>query len=176
MLFKAIQFAKLKHAGQTRKYTNEPYHNHPLRVAAIVSGLPTATEEQIAAAVLHDTLEYTQTTNRELEIELEIEFGINICNMVVNLTNVYTSKNYTKLNRTQRKEEENIRLAAIPYNCKEIKLADRLDNIRDFRFCPDGNFVKKYTQETFQLLKYLDMGQHPLSVEIEKLLYGFKNL
>jgi (p)ppGpp synthase/HD superfamily hydrolase len=169
VIFEAIQFAKLKHAGQKRKYTDEPYHNHPLRVAAIVAGLPTANEEQIVAAILHDVLEDTDTTTTELVKKFD---SFSYC--VIQLTNIFTTQNYPHLNRKQRTEKEHIRLAGICYAAKEIKLADRLDNIRDLHLCPDEGFKHLYTRETFSLLKYLDMPNHPLAVQIEKILYGVK--
>jgi guanosine-3',5'-bis(diphosphate) 3'-pyrophosphohydrolase len=57
-------FAMAAHSavGQTRKYTGEPYWTHTQAVADRVAQLADATEEQIAAAHLHDTLEDTAVT------------------------------------------------------------------------------------------------------------------
>ena len=53
---KAYQFAKKSHEGQKRKYSGEPYINHPVEVMQIVSTVP-HTEEMLAAALLHDVVE-----------------------------------------------------------------------------------------------------------------------
>lgn len=60
----AIQFAVVAHSGARRKGKNIPYILHPLEAAAIVSSM-TDNLEEVAAAVLHDVLEDTNTTEDE---------------------------------------------------------------------------------------------------------------
>ncbi len=61
----AIRFAAEKHSGMLRKQEGIPYILHPMEVAVIVGTL-TGDEEVLAAAVLHDTVEDTDTTPEEL--------------------------------------------------------------------------------------------------------------
>ena len=61
----AIIFATQKHMGQVRKRESSPYILHPLEAAAIASDL-TKDEDTIVAAVLHDTVEDTDTTVEEI--------------------------------------------------------------------------------------------------------------
>lgn len=65
LLDRAIMFATLKHSGQTRKGTSIPYITHVIEAMEIVSRM-TEDEELRAAAVLHDTLEDTDTSREEL--------------------------------------------------------------------------------------------------------------
>ena len=69
-LKKAIEFATKAHEGQVRKYTGEPYIVHPLEVAEIVKTVE-HTEEMLMAAVLHDTVEDTDTTIEDIDRENE---------------------------------------------------------------------------------------------------------
>lgn len=63
---RAVVFAAWAHRGVTRKGSNIPYLVHPIEAAAIVAEM-TEDEELIAAAVLHDVLEDTEVTPKELE-------------------------------------------------------------------------------------------------------------
>jgi guanosine-3',5'-bis(diphosphate) 3'-pyrophosphohydrolase len=61
----AVEFAKLKHEGQTRS-SGEPYYTHPLEVAGILADMKMDTVT-IITAILHDTLEDTSATYEEIE-------------------------------------------------------------------------------------------------------------
>lgn len=63
---KAVNFATERHSGQTRKLGRIPYIIHPMEVASIVATM-TEDEEILAAAVLHDTVEDTDTTLEEIK-------------------------------------------------------------------------------------------------------------
>ena len=62
---KAINFAAMAHNGQTRKSTSIPYISHPFAVGMLLQQMKCA-EEVIAAGILHDTLEDTNTTFEDL--------------------------------------------------------------------------------------------------------------
>lgn len=154
---RVIDFATAAHAGQKRKYSREPYINHPLEVASIVAGCPEieknyghAThyfEEMIAVALLHDTLEDTDTTYTDLYRE----FGKSIADTVLELTNVSTPSDG---DRATRKEiERNHLLLASPI-AKTIKLADLISNLEDIAE-EDPDFAKIYVREKFLLLPIL---------------------
>lgn len=122
LIAKAIAFAKRKHDGQKR-YDGDPYIVHPIAVAEMVAGVG-GTDAMIAAAVLHDTLEDTKTTENEL---LET-FGPEVTKLVIELTNVFTSKAYPSVNRAERKAKEGARLAMISPEAQTIKVADIIHN------------------------------------------------
>jgi len=122
LVARAIKFATGKHRDQKR-YGGEPYIVHPIAVAEIVASVG-GTEEMIAAAILHDTLEDTETT----KLELLETFGANVTNLVIQLTNVFTSKAYPGVSRAERKTLEGARLAMISPEAQTIKVADILHN------------------------------------------------
>ncbi|MBU6301293.1 MAG: HD domain-containing protein [Verrucomicrobia bacterium] len=129
---KARQFAVEAHGsiGQVRKYTGEPYHVHVLAVAALVA-TRTTDEVVLAAACLHDVLEDVAPHNAGFSAErIREEFGEEVLGLVVELTDVYTTKNYPDLNRQTRKQREAERLAQISERGKLIKRADLFDNAR----------------------------------------------
>jgi guanosine-3',5'-bis(diphosphate) 3'-pyrophosphohydrolase len=67
-LLKAIKFAAEKHATQRRKdAAKTPYINHPIEVAEHLARVGKVTDEDtLIAAILHDTIEDTDTTEEEL--------------------------------------------------------------------------------------------------------------
>ena len=65
MVEKAIIFAAKAHKNQTRKGTDIPYITHPFAVGMILQKAK-CSEEVIAAGILHDTLEDTETTFKDL--------------------------------------------------------------------------------------------------------------
>ena len=64
MVLKAYEFAKAKHGSQTRM-SGEPYIIHPVQVAYILAGLE-LDESTICAALLHDVLEDTDVTQKDI--------------------------------------------------------------------------------------------------------------
>ncbi len=80
LLRHAYVFAANRHQGQIRR-SGEPYFTHPLTVAWILADME-LDEETVAAGLLHDLLEDTDTTAEELEVE----FGPEVARLVVALT------------------------------------------------------------------------------------------
>lgn len=118
----AVDFATRKHTGQTQRTNGEPYVNHCIRVANTVQPY-TKNINVILAAILHDTLEDTDTTYQELINTFDKEVAC----LVLFLTN--------------NKDDMDSAGGKAPYLAKRInllsedalliKLADRLDNISD---------------------------------------------
>src|SRR5688572_29539451 len=76
---RALKFAAGKHRLQKRKDHQTPYINHPIEVLQILSTVGGVTDNDILiAAVLHDTLEDTETTPEEIEKE----FGQRVLELV----------------------------------------------------------------------------------------------
>src|SRR5688572_10082407 len=95
-LLEAIQFAAHKHRDQRRKDTEaSPYINHPIAVANMLAGVGGVTDiVTLVAAVLHDTIEDTDTTPEELEAA----FGSEVRELVAEVTD---DKNLPKEIRKQ---------------------------------------------------------------------------
>ena len=152
----AREFAREAHKGQFRKYKNEPYIEHPIRVAYIVSTVAHTTE-MICAAYLHDVVEDTPVSIEEIQDR----FGDKVASYVQELTDVYIKNDYPHLNRKKRKEKEVERLSAISKEAKTIKLADVIDNTRDI-VENDKGFARKYVPEMEALVQALQGGDFKL--------------
>lgn len=142
-----IEFIKLKHEGQYRKFTLCPYYIHPIRVASLVYKNKEShkIDELVIASLLHDTLEDTNTTEKEIE-EM---FGWQVLSLVQELTsNKEESDKHGKANYLANKMINMSSWALV------IKLCDRLDNVSDFMYASD-NFIQKYGNETLNILKLL---------------------
>lgn len=119
---RARVFATAAHAavGQVRKYTGEPYINHPAAVAEIVRAVPHS-EEMLAAAWLHDVVEDTKVTYADIKAE----FGEDVAVLVNWLTDVSAPQDG---NRAARKRKDLLNLADAPAAAQTVKVADLLDN------------------------------------------------
>ena len=123
LLLHAASFAAEKHRKQLRKGVDStPYINHPLEVAerlVRIGGIEDA--EVLAAALLHDTIEDTETTAEELAAE----FGARVAAIVVELSDDKL------LMKDARKAQEIERAPHLSPQAKLIKLADKTCNVRD---------------------------------------------
>jgi len=149
MVQKAIFFATQAHAGQTRKYTGEPYVNHPVEVMQLVSTV-TDDPEILAAAVLHDVVEDTPATI----MNIRIGFNSRVAELVDDLTDVSKPEDG---NRALRKELDRQHTAKASPDAKTIKLADLISNSRSI-MKDDPNFAKVYMKEKAALLEVLTEG------------------
>ena len=153
LIDKAKMFAEMAHAGQTRKYSDDPYITHPIRVSEIVAHNQ-GSDEMIAAALLHDVVEDTPVTHDEI---LD-KFGANVSDLVFGLTDVDLSMG----NRKTRKALDRDRIASSSADVQLIKLADFIDNTTSI-VQNDPKFAKLYLQEKSQMLDVMDkVKDHPL--------------
>lgn len=152
---KAALFANDAHAliDQRRKYTHQPYIVHPQTVAELVRSV-SADENMLAAAWLHDTLEDTPATFRQL-YRL---FGKEVALLVSMLTNPPVHEKDSRLKRKQRQLQHY--LYASP-QAQTIKLADIIDNTRDV-VDNDPNFAQHYLVEKQIQLNLLRNGDPQL--------------
>ena len=125
LLDRAIEFAAVKHAGQKRKGTTIPYITHVIEAMEIVSRM-TEDEEIRAAAVLHDTLEDTETTKEEL-IEA---FGQRVADLVAAESEDKRKGQLEEKTWRLRKEETIKHLKKASTEVKMIALGDKLSNVR----------------------------------------------
>lgn len=159
---RARDFATHWHASidQRRKYTNEPYIAHPAAVAELVRGVP-HTEEMLAAAWLHDTVEDTPCTIGDVEAE----FGLGVAELVEQLTDVSHPKDGNREHHKTIDREHSARASA---GAKTVKLADLIDNSRTI-LTLDPDFAKVYLHEKERLLLVLTEGDptlHAMATQI----------
>ncbi len=122
---RAVAFAVRKHAGQFRKGSTIPYITHVVEALAIVSQL-TDDEEVRAAAVLHDTLEDTETTKEELVQN----FGERVTALVAAESEDKREDQPAEETWITRKQETIKHLSNASLEAKIIALGDKLSNIR----------------------------------------------
>jgi len=153
MVVEAKMFATAAHAaiGQKRKYSGDDYIIHPQRVAAIVEKHG-GTDEMIAAAWLHDTVEDTDVTP-ELITEM---FGDDVASIVEGLTDVSLPSDG---NRAKRKSIDRMHSASASTEAQFVKCADIIDNSWDIAE-NDLNFAKVYKSEVFLLLHAMTKVKH----------------
>jgi guanosine-3',5'-bis(diphosphate) 3'-pyrophosphohydrolase len=119
----ALAFAAAKHRDQRRKDREaSPYINHPIEVVRLlwhVGGI--RDEVALVAAVLHDTVEDTDTTFEEIEAQ----FGAEVRAVVAEVTDDKS------LPKDERKQLQISKASAKSERAKVVKLADKLSNVTD---------------------------------------------
>ncbi len=135
VIMQAASFAAKKHRSQKRKGDDgEPYINHPLEVANLLANVGKVEDFDIlAAAILHDTVEDTDTTKEEIT-EL---FGATVCGYVMEVTD---DKSLPKSERKLKQIEHAPHLST---GAKQIKLADKISNIKDVTDNPPQDWSLK---------------------------------
>ena len=140
LILKAVHFSAQKHSTQRRKDENaSPYINHPISVALAIAQIGGVDDPEIlAAALLHDTFEDTETTPEELEDE----FGKKVCEYVLDVTDDKT------LPKDERKRRQIEHAKKISNGAALIKLGDKISNVTDVINNPpedwDNNRRKEY--------------------------------
>lgn len=123
LLTKALVFAAHKHRDQRRKDIEaSPYINHPIAVMSILhleGGIDDT--DTLVAAILHDTLEDTETTYEELVNN----FGVKIADIVVELTDDQS------IERIERYVQQAQKASRYSPEAKLIRIADKIANARD---------------------------------------------
>ena len=119
----AVTFARRRHAGQARGGDSAPFVVHPLEAASLLerSGY---SDEVVAAAVLHDVLEDTETRREELEQR----FGPYVASLVATVTDDPTIDDEDEQRDDVR---ERVRLASA--SAKAIYGADKVSKVRELR-------------------------------------------
>jgi guanosine-3',5'-bis(diphosphate) 3'-pyrophosphohydrolase len=131
-LLRAITFAAEKHRDQRRKDAGaSPYINHPIGVATVLATEGNVSDEvTLLAATLHDTVEDTKTTFAELEEH----FGPEVANLVRELTDDKS------LEKMERKRLQIDHAAHSSNTAKQLKIADKICNIRDIADSPPSDW------------------------------------
>lgn len=163
-VLKAAQFAAEKHKSQRRKDADaSPYINHPLALANVL-----ATEgnidnpDVICAALLHDTIEDTDTTAEELSAL----FGSKVASIVLEVTD---DKSLEKHVRKQRQVEH---APHISKEAKLVKLADKICNLRDILASPPADWSPERKQGYFDWAAKVVAGVRGVHPELEAVFDG----
>lgn len=150
---RADAWAEAAHDGQSRKGSGEPYVEHPRRVAAMVASLGVP-KHVVAAALLHDVLEDTDLTYRDLDSE----FGLPVAELVLELTDFYTPNRRPSWDRAMRKKAEAERYQSLSPHARLIKLCDVLDNAKDAQENL-GEEAERYLEEKRRIVQVLLGGR-----------------
>ncbi len=131
-LLTAIAFAAHKHRDQRRKDTAAtPYINHPIALANVLANEAHIDDETILiAAILHDTIEDTDTT----EAELVAAFGPDIASIVAEVTDDKL------LPKEERKRRQIVNAGTLSRQARIVKLADKICNLRDISRSPPAGW------------------------------------
>lgn len=159
-LLKAANFAAQKHKRQKRKGINgEPYINHPLEVAQILVSVGKVNDTDILiAAILHDTVEDTDTRKEDI---IEI-FGNNVAEMVMEVTD---DKSLPKAERKRLQIEHAPHLSN---GAKQIKLADKTNNIGDILHNPPENWSNERRADYIEWGQKVVAGLRGVNEDLEK--------
>jgi guanosine-3',5'-bis(diphosphate) 3'-pyrophosphohydrolase len=164
VLEKIRDFADKAHGGQKRKYTPEPYIVHPERVMKFCQQF-TSSIPVLSAALLHDVLEDTKVTRKELYkfllTTMSEKDAEQTTQLVVELTDIYTKTNYPRLNRKRRKQKEANRIEITSPDAQTIKYGDIIDNCKEI-VLHDPEFALVFLMECKMLLKRITNGNAEL--------------
>ena len=164
LFVRAISFASLKHRNQRRKDANSsPYINHPIALVDVlvneggVGDIPI-----LCAAILHDTIEDTETTAGELLAA----FGEKIASIVVELTDDKT------MEKQVRKELQVEHARFSSHEAKLVKLADKICNLRDILSAPPAHWGTERKREYFAWSARVVDGIRGVNPQMEMIFDG----
>jgi guanosine-3',5'-bis(diphosphate) 3'-pyrophosphohydrolase len=165
LLLRALAFAADKHRFQTRKgETKNPYINHPINVALTLAEVGNETNIQLlTAAVLHDTIEDTETTPEEIESQ----FGKEVLDLVLEVTDDKS------LPKEERKKLQVLHASTKSALAKKLKLADKICNVYDIIHHPPGWPLERklqYLKWAEDVLTGLAGANEKLEIRLKKMI------
>lgn len=167
LLNRAYVFGVTAH-GEQKRANGEPYFNHPIEVAAILTELR-LDDATIVTALLHDTIEDTNVTGADIKVN----FGEEIAQLVDGVTKL------SKLALVSRERAQAANflklLMAIARDPRVllVKMADRLHNMRTINHLPEEK-RKRIARETVEIFAPLAgrMGMQRIRDELEDLAFA----
>jgi len=131
LIFKALSFSAEKHKDQRRKGVDgAPYINHPIEVCNYLIHCNVSDLNTLMAAILHDTIEDTDTTPEEIKDF----FGDDILKLVEEVTD---DKSLPKQVRKRLQIETGGKKSI---KAKQIKIADKICNVTDIMNAPPAGW------------------------------------
>ncbi|MGX1197399.1 HD domain-containing protein [Parvibaculum sp. MBR-TMA-1.3b-4.2] len=159
LIIKAVAFAAEKHRNQRRKDADvSPYINHPIALANVLANEAGIDDASVlCAAILHDTIEDTDTSVEELERT----FGSVIAGIVSEVTD---DKSLDKQTRKR------LQIEHAPHSSPEaklVKLADKICNLRDILANPPMDWSTQRKQEYFEWAASVGEGLRGAHAQLE---------
>jgi GTP diphosphokinase / guanosine-3',5'-bis(diphosphate) 3'-diphosphatase len=160
----AMAFAAEKHRTQRRKdAAASPYINHPIALADLLANEAGVRDPLVlAAAILHDTVEDTDTT---LE-EIAARFGAEVGSVVEEVTDDKA------LPRPERKRLQVQHAPTASFRAQQLKLADKICNLRDMATAPPAGWSIERKREYFDWAKQVADGLRGKHARLEALFDG----
>ena len=160
----ALAFSAEKHKNQRRKDAQiTPYINHPIDlVNVLVNEGGVMSWDVLCAALLHDVIEDTQTT----EEELVAKFGKKVAAIVMEVSD---DKSLAKEVR------KSLQIAHAPFashEAKLVKLADKICNLRDILVSPPAGWDLQRKQDYFAWATAVIAGIRGTNSKLEKVFDG----
>ena len=157
-LLRAIQFAAHKHRDQRRKDREQsPYINHPIAVAIALWDHGVRDATVLIAAILHDTIEDTETTREELVATFGEVVAVVVCDVTDDKS----------LPKERRKELQVEHAPHLSREAKLVKLADKLCNLRDIVDSPPDDWSMERRQQYFTWAERVVAGLRGVHAELE---------
>lgn len=159
LILSAIAFAGEKHRNQRRKDPEAtPYINHPIGLAHVLKAEGGVDDVAVlAAAILHDTIEDTNTT----EEELRATFGDEITGLVLEVTDDQNLPN------AERKRLQVETAASASTKAKLVKLADKICNLRDVAASPPADWTLERRRAYFDWAANVIAGCRGVNARLE---------
>ncbi|MDC0618514.1 RelA/SpoT family protein [Candidatus Pelagibacter sp.] len=170
-LNKAFKYAVKAHENQKRA-SGDPYSNHPIAVASILSDLE-LDSATIVTGLLHDTIEDTQATYENIKKE----FGQEIADLVEGVTKISVFENQANYNSKAENFRKLILATSKDIRVLLVKLADRLHNMRTIDAISKIEKKERIAKETMEIYGPLAdrMGMHRIRDELEDLSFKVLN-
>ncbi len=145
VLLRAVAFSAARHRNQRRKGAEAfPYINHPVEVAEMLASEAAVTDlDTLVAAILHDTIEDTETSREEIEAM----FGQKVRAIVEEVTD---DKGLPKVLRKKLQAQH---APGLSNPAKMIRIADKISNIQELVQSPPENWSPQRSRE------YLDWAR-----------------
>jgi guanosine-3',5'-bis(diphosphate) 3'-pyrophosphohydrolase len=151
----------MKHRDQRRKDAEAPpYINHSLAVANVLSSEAGVNDETILiAALLHDTVEDTETTFEELEEH----FGADVARLVEEVTDDQ------RLPKAVRKQLQIKRAPLASQAARQLKIADKICNVRDIASSPPATWSEERKIEYLEWATHVVRGCRGINATLDKI-------
>jgi len=155
-----LAFSAYKHRAQRRKDRHaSAYINHPIELARVLHNEGGISDSAtLSAAILHDTVEDTQTTHAELARK----FGAGIAAVVMEVTD------NKRLHKHTRKRLQIEHAGALSAQAKLVKLADKICNLRDVAQRPPASWDLARRREYFDWAKRVVDGLRGVHPRLEE--------
>ena len=170
-LSKAYDFAVKAHGNQKRD-SGDPYSNHPIAVASILTELK-LDSATITTGLLHDTIEDTYATYETIKKE----FGQEVADLVDGVTKISLFENKASPNSKAENFRKLILATSKDIRVLLVKLADRLHNMRTIDAINKIEKKERIAKETMEIYAPLAdrMGMHSIRDELEDLSFKVLN-